>query len=47
VTDGPWHVISSEDLRHMLARVAEGEDPEAVHLELYANADHEYPQEPQ
>ena len=36
-----WHVISGEDLLAMLHRVSEGEDPDMVYMEEYANADHE------
>lgn len=34
-----WHVIAGELLLDLLRRVAAGEDPELVYLELYANAD--------
>jgi hypothetical protein len=36
-----WHVISGEDLLAMLRRVANGEDPDMVYAEEWANADHE------
>jgi hypothetical protein len=36
-----WHVISGEHLLELLQRVAEGEDPDMVFAELWANAEHE------
>ena len=36
-----WHVISGELLLDSLVRVSEGEDPDWVYAELWANADHE------
>ena len=36
-----WHVISGEDLLAMLRRVSEGEDPDMLYAEEYANAEHE------
>ena len=36
-----WHVISGEDLLAMLRRVSEGEDPDMVYAEEWANAEHE------
>lgn len=33
------HVISGPDLRRMLQRVADGEDPEMVYMEMYVNAE--------
>jgi hypothetical protein len=35
-----WHVIDSTALLKMLYRVANGEDPDMVYLEEYANAEH-------
>lgn len=35
-----WHVISGIDLLRMLRRVAEGENPDLVYAEEYANAEH-------
>jgi hypothetical protein len=35
-----WHVMDSTTLLKMLHRVADGEDPEMVYLEEYANAKH-------
>jgi hypothetical protein len=40
-TDLGWHVISGEHLLECLRRVAAGEDPEFIFIELWANADHE------
>lgn len=36
-----WHVISGEDFLDALRRVAKGEDPDLVYMELFANAEHE------
>ena len=36
-----WHVISGEDLLAALRRVADGESPDLVYAELWANAEHE------
>jgi hypothetical protein len=36
-----WHVISGEQLLEALRRVAEGENPDIVYAEIWANADHE------
>ena len=41
VPDLGWHVISGELLLEALRRVAEGEDPDLVYAELWANAEHE------
>ena len=38
---GYW-CISGEALLEALHRVAEGEDPDIVYAELYANSDHEH-----
>jgi hypothetical protein len=38
---GVWHVIHSEALLKMLRRVAQGENPDLVYLEEYANAERE------
>jgi hypothetical protein len=34
-----WHVISGEHLLELLRRVADGEDPDLVYLEVYVNAE--------
>jgi hypothetical protein len=34
-----WHTISGEHLMHVLRRVAAGEDPDLVYIELYVNAE--------
>lgn len=44
-TDLGWHVISGELLLESLRRVAEGEDPDLVFAELWANAEHEHVEE--
>ena len=36
-----WHVISEEHLLELLRRVASGEDPDMVYLEVYVNASRE------
>jgi hypothetical protein len=36
-------VLSGEELLVMLHRVADGEDPDMVYAEEYANAEHELP----
>lgn len=36
-----WHVISGEDLLQALRRCADGEHPDLVYAELWANAGHE------
>lgn len=36
-----WWVINGDELHAALVRASEGEDPELVYLELYANADQE------
>lgn len=41
MTDLGWHVISGEDLLAMLRRVENGENPDLVYAEEWANADHE------
>jgi hypothetical protein len=40
-----WWTIPEENLMKMLRQVADGEDPEIVYAEHYANADHEAPAE--
>ena len=35
-----WHVIAGDHLLDMLTRVSEGEDPDMVFAELWANAEH-------
>ena len=35
-----WHVMSGEQLMEMLQRAADGEDPDLLFAELWANADH-------
>jgi hypothetical protein len=39
VSDGVWHAIHSSEIMEMLNRVANGENPELVYLEHYANAE--------
>lgn len=36
-----WNVISDEELMRLLRRCHEGEDPDLVYTEFYANADHD------
>jgi hypothetical protein len=36
-----WHVISAQDLLTALRRCADGENPDLVYAELWANAEHE------
>lgn len=36
-----WWTISGEALLHMLRRVADGDDPDLVYAEEYANSEHE------
>ncbi len=40
-----WHVISGEDLLTALRRCQNGEDAGLVFAELWANADHEPPED--
>jgi len=40
-----WWTISTESMLAMLRRCHDGEDPELVFMEEYANADHEYVEE--
>ena len=37
-----WHVISGEDLLDMLRCAHNGDDPDMLYAELWANADHEH-----
>lgn len=41
----PWWTISESSLLDAFHRIANGEDPDAVYAELYANAQHEYVEE--
>jgi hypothetical protein len=34
-----WHVIEGADLRELLRRAYEGEDPELLYIEAYVNAE--------
>lgn len=34
------HVLTGETLLALLRRVGEGEDPDEVYMEMYANAEH-------
>jgi hypothetical protein len=43
-TDPIWWVISGESLHAMLQRCADGEDPDLVMAEEYANSSHERPE---
>lgn len=36
-----WWSISGESLLELLRRVREGEEPDMVYIEAYANSDHE------
>lgn len=36
-----WWAISEEDIMDMLRRVADGDDPDVVYAEWYANSEHE------
>jgi hypothetical protein len=38
-----WWTIHGEELGEMLARAYSGENPHALYLEMYANAEHERP----
>lgn len=38
-----WWIIDGDTLLHMMCRVANGEDPDLVYAEEYANSEHEYP----
>jgi len=40
-----WWVISGEALLEMLRRARDGEDPDLIYAEEYANAGHEHPEE--
>lgn len=39
-----WWTIHGGDLLDLLRRTHDGEDPDAVYAEVYANAEHEYPE---
>lgn len=41
MTDLGWWAISGEDVLDALRRAHDGEDPDLVFAELYANSDHE------
>ena len=41
MTDLGWWAISGDALLGMLRRVAEGEDPDIVYAEEYANSEHD------
>lgn len=41
MTDLGWHVISGEHLLEVLRRAAEGENPDLVFAEIWANAERE------
>ena len=38
-----WWTISGDAFLEALRRVHEGEDPDAIYAEWYANSEHEYP----
>jgi hypothetical protein len=38
-----WWTISGEAILDALRRVSDGESPDVVYAELYANSEHEYP----
>lgn len=40
-----WWVISGAEFLRALRLVADGEDPDAVYAEFYANSSHEHPAE--
>lgn len=40
----PWWTISGDDLLAMLRQVANGDDPDLVYAEHYANSEHEHPE---
>ena len=40
---GTWLLIHEETLLTMLRMVSEGQSPDLVYAEHYANIDHEYP----
>lgn len=44
MTDLGWWVIHGSALLDGLRRVADGDDPDVVYAELYANSDHERPE---
>lgn len=37
-----WWSLSGESLMDMLRRCHEGEDPDLVYAEMYANSEHEF-----
>jgi hypothetical protein len=39
----PWWTIAESQIRAMLKRVHDGEHPDDVYAEFYANAEHRYP----
>lgn len=47
ISDGPqrdplgWHVIAGSHLIDLLRRAAQGEDPDLLFAELWANAEHD------
>jgi hypothetical protein len=38
-----WHVIEGENIRELLRRAHDGEDPELLYIEAYVNAEKEKP----
>lgn len=47
MTDLGWWTISGAALLDALNRVQDGDDPDVVYAELYANSDHEHPEDDQ
>ena len=41
MSDLGWWCIHGEAILEMLHRVADGEDPDLIYAEFYANSDHE------
>lgn len=45
MTDLGWHVIHGDDLLAAMRRCHEGENPDLVYAEMYANAEHKHHEE--
>jgi hypothetical protein len=45
VNEGPWWAIHNDEILKMLYRVRDGEDPDMVLMQEYANSQSEYPED--
>lgn len=44
MSDLGWHVIAGDHLLEALKRAHNGEDPDLLYAEMWANAEHEEPE---